>query len=770
MSPEETHQTELSFQCDAAGGVNWIVQSATLIEKISDPYLLSVRLRTPDTDAEPSQMLGQSCTLTIVRGSSLRQVTGIISEIQEGSTYSETVTATLTVEPALEALRHRANTRIYQEMTVPDILELVLNEGLSEYQRSVELRLSRTYPTCEYRTQYNESDLAFCHRLMQEEGIFYWFEFEGSEEKLVLADNAGEYGQIESIHDSLLLFSQQEGGAGGQEYVYELHALSQVLPTKVVTRHFDWTHPSVPIEGDSSTSDSGGGGDDRPNGARIDPEREIYQHDHYALTHHEYDGETYGSNDVDDQVSLRRELQASEAFLASGRSTVFGMTVGAVFEMLGHPQSDLDGRYLVLSVTHRFDAQGVNYENQFQCIPEGVPYRPKRTAPKPRVNSVQTATVVGPSGEEIHTDNHGRIKVQFHWDREGANDEHSSCWIRVMQPWAGAGWGFLFIPRIGMEVIVNFINGDPDLPMVMGSVYNGENPPPYTLPDEKTKSTIKTNSSLGGGGFNELRFEDKAGEEEIYTHAQKDYNEVVEHDHTTTVHHDQTNTVDNDQTQEIGQNQTEHVGASQTMTVDAARTVHVKGHFKETVDQGEERTITQGIQETITSGGEDRTITGGMTETITGDVTQNITGNYSQTVTGTLTRNITGDTTIITPMNVNITANTNVVMVGVAAINIVSNTTIQEVTPKKEHFEPNVFKYGIHSFKAYALNEAIRGIDLGIQYTKIRIGFTKLDAYTLKQDYAGMALSNEPVKITNTSIKTALGALFLGKRGVRIDA
>jgi type VI secretion system secreted protein VgrG len=228
--------------------------------------------------------------------------------------------------------------------------------------------------------------------------------------------------------------------------------------------------------------------------------------------------------------------------------------------------------------------------NRFECIPLAVEWRPARRWPKPRITSMQTATVVGPSGEEIHTDIHGRIKVQFHWDRENPANETSSCWVRVQQAWAGGGWGFWWVPRIGMEVVVQFVDGDPDRPLVTGSVYNATNELPYPLPDEKTKSTIKSNSSLGGGGSNEFRFEDKAGSEQIYAHAQKDYNEVVEHDHNTLVHNCQTNTVDVDQTQTIGANQTETVH-NQVMTVDGNRTVHVKTRSRRTWTHRETRHV-----------------------------------------------------------------------------------------------------------------------------------------------------------------------------------
>ena len=262
------------------------------------------------------------------------------------------------------------------------------------------------------------------------------------------------------------------------------------------------------------------------------------------------------------------------------------MAPGKVFEMTGHPRG-LDGRYLLVSVSHSFS--GNSGSNTFHCIPANVPFRARRVTPKPRVPGIQTAKVVGPSGEEIHTDEHGRVKVQFHWDRHGANDDHSSCWMRVMQPWAGAGWGFVFIPRIDMEVVVTFVNGDPDRPLVTGSMYNDANIPPHALPDNKTKSTIYTNSSLGGDGYNELTFEDAAGEEQIITHAQKDYNETVENNHSTTVHGNQTNGVDG--------NHSETVGGEQTLSVSKTREVNVTQDHTETIG-GHQTVNVSGDQET----------------------------------------------------------------------------------------------------------------------------------------------------------------------------
>ena len=686
---ESTERVDLHFACDASS-VTWTVRSGQLREQLNTPYRLRLSLETDDIDAEPVLLLGQPARLTVTRGSVMRQVTGIVSEVHEGSTHPEMLTTNIVVAPALEALRHRTNTKIFQEMTVPDILEEVLGEGLGAYERSVDNRLSRTYPNCDYRVQYDESDLSFCSRLMEEEGIVYWFAFDGDAETLVLADSKDSYGEIASAHDSMLLYSLYEGGVGGHEYVSQLDVMSQMRPTKVVMRHFDWTQPPVWVEADSTDSDEGPAFD-FPSGAHLDPEREVYQHDEQPPTHFEWDELVYLEEDAADQVRLRREAQAWEARVAQGVATVTGMTIGATFDLSGHPRSDLDGRYLVLGVSHSFDDYGMSYRNTFQSIPEDVPFRPKRITPKPRIESIQTAVVVGPAGEEIHTDVHGRIKVQFHWDRLGANDENSSRWVRVQQPWAGAGWGFLFIPRMGMEVIVDFVNGDPDQPVVVGCAYNGEHPPPYSLPDEKTKSTIKTETSLGGGGYNELRFEDKAGSEEIFTHAQKDQNEIVENDHTTTVHHDQSIRVDNDQTQEVGNDQTEHIFNNQSLEVDANRTIQVHANFDETVDGTETRQVTGDVSETF-SANETRQVSGNMEETVSGNRTQTISGDSTETISGSLTQNVTGAMTINTPATYEITANGGFNMTTPAATTITAtgghhicsaNTTMHDFIDKE---------------------------------------------------------------------------------------
>jgi type VI secretion system secreted protein VgrG len=652
--------TELHFECEDSD-IAWVVESAALTEGLNSSYTLSLSLSTDDENAEPALLLGAVCGLSIERGDVMRRVKGLVVEVHEGHAREQRLTTQLSVVSAFALMRQRTNTRIYQEMSVPEILSTVLGEGLSVYNRTSEQRLGRTYPVCEYRTQYEETDFAFCQRLMEEEGIVYWFEHDDDAELLVLSDSPEQYDEVEGLHGAMIEFTEFQADEGGHEAIQSFNIVSQLRPTKVVTKHYDWTHPPMPVEGDSSENEPGEDATEYPHGGRLGPDRENYEHDHEPLTFHSWN-EAWTDHDVTDQVRLRRDQQIYDVRVAGGGSTVIGMTAGRVFEMTGHPRPEFNGRYLVLSVNHSFEG---NATNSFHCIPADAVFRPRRIMPKPRISSVQTATVTGPNGEEIHTDLHGRIKVQFHWDREGGRDEHSSCFVRVVQPWAGPGWGFVFLPRIGMEVVVTFVNGDPDQPLVTGTVYNGENRTPYPLPGDKTKSTIKTQTSPGGGGSNEIRFEDAAGAEELYIHGQLDYNTETERDTSTqtgrdnsenigrnesllvgvdrsvSVGNDETYSVSNDQkinigncqTQNIAVNQTEEIGANQALTVGADQAIAVTGNRTIEVGGNEERTIA-GNQEQAISGNREQSISGNDELAVSGNQEQVVSGNREKSVSG----------------------------------------------------------------------------------------------------------------------------------------
>jgi type VI secretion system secreted protein VgrG len=319
-----------------------------------------------------------------------------------------------------------------------------------------------------------------------------------------------------------------------------------------------------------------------------------------------------------------------------------------------HARKELNREYLIIEVTqHGTQPQALreegfklsqSYSCSFRCIPSDIPYRPPRITPRPLAQGAQTAVVVGPSGEEIHTDEYGRIKVHFHWDREGKKDDTASCWIRVAQSWAGSGWGGLFLPRIDQEVIVEFLDGDPDQPLVTGCVYNADNMPPYGLPGDKTKSTLKSRSSKGGDGFNELRFEDKKGDEEIFIHAEKNHTIAVENDESHSVRHDRVKTIDHDETVHVKNNRTETVGSNETImvhgarteTVDGAETISIRGSRRKTVSKSEtsavalQRTHSVGVNETISVGGAQEITVGGL-QALTVGALQAISVGASQT-------------------------------------------------------------------------------------------------------------------------------------------
>jgi type VI secretion system secreted protein VgrG len=403
--------------------------------------------------------------------------------------------------------------RIFQDKSAVDIVKIILNEhGISGDQ--VRFSLTKQYEPREYCVQYRETDFDFISRLLEEEGIFYFFQHDKQKHTMILGDASSVHVPIQG--KSSVSFRLPAGLVESEEHIYYYHFSNEVKPGAVKLRDFEFKKPRLNLETSSSLGKM--------------PELEVY----------DYPGRYYKSDRGNHLNKVRLESITYDAKLGQGRSNCRRLTPGFTYSLSEHIQDDLNKSYLITETTHwgeqtqslEIDAGAGNdgkiYENSFQCIPADVPYRPPKMTPQPIVHGIQTAIVVGPKGEEIYTDEFGRVKVQFHWDREGKSDEKSSCWIRVSHPWAGGNWGGMFLPRVGQEVIVDFIEGDPDRPIITGRLYNGEKKPPYELPSEKTKSVIISNSSKGGGGSNEIRFEDKKGEEEFYIHAQKDKNIKIE--------------------------------------------------------------------------------------------------------------------------------------------------------------------------------------------------------------------------------------------------
>src|SRR5208283_841538 len=368
----------------------------------------------------------------------------------------------------------------------------------------------------------------------------------------------------------------------------------------------------------------------------------------------DYPGEYVIKGDGDPVTKVRMEEEEAGYDVVSGAGQCCTFTPSGKFTLQGHEVAAENGDYVITSIRHAASeasygstTEGASYSNLFTCIPASVIYRPPRATPKPMVQGIQTAVVTGPSGEEIYVDKYGRVKVQFFWDRKGKKNENSSCWIRVSEQWAGKNWGFVCNPRIGQEVIVDFLEGDPDRPLITGRVYNAEQMPPYDLPGNMTQSGIKSRSSKGGSpaNCNEILFEDKKGTELVSIHAEKDQSISVEHDESHTVGHDRTKTIDHDETSHIKHDRTETVDNNETITVHGKRT--------ETVDKNENITIHGGRTETVDKD-ENITISGGRTEnvskdesiTIGGGRTENVSKDESITIGGGRTENVSKDESI----------------------------------------------------------------------------------------------------------------------------
>jgi type VI secretion system secreted protein VgrG len=561
-------------------------------EGISRLFKFDLVMHSENRSISFDSVVGKTATIKVVlQDGQERFINGIVASFSQGGATSTFASYTATLVPWFWMLTRTNDCRIFQTMTVPDIIQKLFQEhGFSDFKN----KLHGSYTSREYCVQYRETTFNFISRLMEEEGIFYFFEHEQDKHTLVMADSPGEFKPCPNQSTA----RYQSGGNVGktEDIVIEWSIGQEVRPGKYTVDDFNFEKPLMDLTADVDGKD---------------PRKfEIY----------DYPGE-YETRDQGEKLAgIRMEEEQTPQIVISGSSTCRAFTSGYRFDLNDHYRRDLNKAYTLMSVYHSCDA-GTNYRssdggrtsefayvNQFQCVPHPLPFRPPRTAPIPVIHGTQTALVVGPPGEEIYVDKYGRVKVQFHWDREGKYDDKSSCWIRVSQNWAGKRWGAMFIPRVGQEVIVDFIEGDPDRPIITGRVYNGASMPPYELPAEKTKSSIKSYSYKGGGGFNELRFEDKKGSEQIFIQAQKDQDvrvknvlkEFVGNDTHLIVKHDQLNSVSGDKHQHVSGDHNEKVDG--TVSLNAGADIQEKVRSRYALDAGTEVHIKAGTNVVIESG------------------------------------------------------------------------------------------------------------------------------------------------------------------------
>jgi type VI secretion system secreted protein VgrG len=637
------------LSCPAMSSVVDVV-SVMGSERLNEPYFFNVVAQLPLGEEDIWQsVLGQRATLSIrYADSSARLCHGIVtSHVVVGRAPQGRALVELRLAPRFASMSLRQDSRIFQDLTVQQICDLVL----AEHRVKCQWRTQRSYQARDYCVQYQESDQQFVRRILAEEGILFWFEHHDTggqtvqgEEVLVLADDANHYGRV--IGDPTLLYREHAGEESGlrieERQVFAFRAATALTSSAVALRDYDFRRPLLEL--------SAGTGADAETGTRL----EVY--DHHA---------EYGETDVGaEHARVYLEQLQSKRRSAEGTTLCRRLSPGLGFTLAEHPVTSLDGEWIVTDVEHEGrigDADATQtYRARFRAVPAGVCYRPSRPARVLR-QTQETAIVVGPPGHELHVDPLGRIKVQFHWDRRGRRDQFSSCWVRVAQAWAGNGWGHQFIPRVGMEVLVSFLGGDQDRPVVTGAVYNAVNPPMEALPARATRSGIRTRSTPGGGGSNEISFEDLTGSEMFLVNAARDYQEDVAVDRRATVGRNDSREVGGDlQTNVQGREvhvvrggRTTRISGDDALFVEGGTGVELRGAANVTVQgplstqlMGSESIQVRGDSARRVFGDETRSVAGAMEQAVDGDAASTVGGNAKLTVDGVATLNATDGLTV----------------------------------------------------------------------------------------------------------------------------
>ena len=575
-----------------------LVRDITITEELGRLFTINLELGSTE-DIKFEDLLGQNVTIRLNLKSGKRYFNGFVSSLSQGVNEGRFMRYYATVNSWLWFLTRTSDCKIFQNKTVPEIIKEVLQDlGFSD----IVDRLSGSYRTWEYCVQYRETDFNFLSRLMEQEGIYYYFKHEEGKHTLCLADDMSSHDNMEG-YGTITYFPPDEAVVREDECISSWNLTKNLQPGAYCLNEYDFKNPQADLKTNCNVTRT-----------HTRADYEIY----------DYPGEYVESGEGDNYAKVRIQELQSQYERAQAGSDARGLICGGLFKLDGFPRQDQNREYLATSVTHHIhvdsfeamgDSSGTQYSNSFTVIESSTPFRAARLTPKPIVQGPQTAVVVGQSGDEIHTDEFGRVKVQFYWDRIGEKNENSSCWIRVSHPWAGKNWGMVAIPRIGQEVIVDFLEGDPDRPIITGRVYNADQVHPYELPANKTQTGILSRSSKEGSGANanEFRFEDKKGEEQVYLHAEKNQDIEVENDETHWVGHDRSKTIDNDETTLVKNNRTETVGNNEKITIGVDRTEMVGSN--ESITIGSNRTKTVGGSETATVAMQ-RTHMVGINETI----------------------------------------------------------------------------------------------------------------------------------------------------------
>ena len=596
------NQTHFSLSIEDASSDLQVLEF-TGREALNQPFHFELELVSDNPALELESLLHKAAYLAI--GQDGAGIHGQVYRVAQGESGKRLTRYQVSLVPRLAYLAHRFNQRIFQQLSVPQIIGKVLEEHgiLADAYR---FQLGPTvYPKRDYCTQYDESDLHFIQRLCEEEGIHYHFEHSAQQHLLVFGDDQTCFPKL-----APLAYQQDSGLVADVPVVRRFGQRLETRTSRTTRRDYHFEKPRLDLE----------------SAARSDVKPDLEDYD--------YPGR-FTDRERGKHLSQRAlERHRSDFVLCEGRSDQPSLRSGHFLSLTGHPRADWNDLWLLTEIHHEGKQPQVleesissdttelkddfhqGYRNRFAATPWNVPYRPPLEHPKPRILGSQSAVVTGPAGEEIHCDPYGRVKVQFFWDREGQADDKTSCWLRVASSWAGKQFGAIAIPRVGMEVLVSFLEGDPDQPLVSGCLYHAENQVPYELPANKTRSLFKTNSYPGGDGFNELRIEDRKGQEQIFIHAQRDWDENIEHDQRIRIGHERHDTVEANTYSEfkaeehrtthgdrkvetriddhltVANNQHIKVGTGQF--IDAGQEIHLKAGQKLVVEAGMEITLKAG--------------------------------------------------------------------------------------------------------------------------------------------------------------------------------
>ncbi|MGY3258560.1 type VI secretion system Vgr family protein [Pseudomonas chlororaphis] len=600
-----SNETHFSLTVDDFQG-DLQVLSFEGIEGISQPFRFDLELVSENPDLDLETLLHKQAFLAFdPQGSGIH---GQIYRVAQGDAGKRLTRYQVSLVPQLAYLEHRTNQRIYQQLSAPKIIALILEEhGIQG--NAYRFQLGTPCPERDYCVQYDETDLHFIQRLCEEEGLHYHFQHSPQGHLLVFGDDQTVFPKL----GQPTAYIQGSGMVADEPVIKGFNLRLETRTRRTTRRDYDFEKPRLQLE------------------AAYKPEAESEEPD---LEDYDYPGRF--TDRARGKFLSQRALERHRADYqqAEGWGDQTRLVSGHFLELSEHPRSEWNDLWLLTHIVHEGKQPQVleesvtsdttdnkddfhqGYRNRFLATPWQVFYRPALNHPKPRVLGSQTAVVTGPKGEEIHCDQYGRVKVQFHWDREGKADDKTSCWLRVSSSWAGDRYGALVIPRIGMEVLVTFLEGDPDQPLITGCLYHKEHPVPYALPANKTRTVFKSMSSPGGAGYNELRIEDKKGAEQIFIHAQRDWDENIEHDQKIRIGHERHDTVEKNTYTElkaeehrithadrktetkvddhltVGENQ--HIKLGTAQLTKAGQEIHLKAGAKMVIEAGSELTIKAG--------------------------------------------------------------------------------------------------------------------------------------------------------------------------------